>query len=904
MIFFIPLEVAAVPIVDPAAVSLYSANIQATLNKSYPAIEQNLVDNINQALDENAILYDRYGIKATIVDWDKPLISNLNTAPGIGAASDGGLIFRIPATGGYSAKISNVKVKVSFYWWSYYTRFDISLSNIHMQFGFRMSATDSGKINIDNTSAPKISVASLLHGSLTGIAVVDKAIINLVDNRIATYLNNSNYALFPSIFALLQNGSEYADIDLNTQLAELETDTLMPIGGVVSGGGYPITANSQNLEATVINIDQKILDSNMGKHHDNDCDCDLPNGIVYEVYSDVDSDTSWQQAFAPGGSGSAGNHSAPVTTDDAAIWTGTYLAAAAFRYHALRNQAFKNQASLELVDTVLSGIEKLFQVYDNSGRLARFAVANNSNINCALPFHDYAVYCDILNKYKNDPTLVHKVIDGVDWIGEQNGGITRDQYTGILFGLNTAYDLVDDPLNQYNIKGRARDLIVNAVNYLVSNNWVITEGRAPGQPLTWATTPHQVIAYLTIANHVTQNDADGAKFQAELNHAYQLLKMTWLSSGMAALDPINHYYKHNLFNSIMYSYLSIDHDFYRRDKMLQGVRISNFYIGHHSNAYFNLVRASYDNKNRAEYLQQALEILKLRLQGGHRRTIPSDALVAERNSIIYQDWNNPIDNSVLHLSSTPVHPALREYGEFVWQRSPYVAVPDNASSEFNKEQIGVDISLVYWMLRSEGYAADPLLDDDLDGIANGLDNCVLVVNVDQADNDNDGQGDACDNDDDNDGLTDVEEASLASSPINADSDNDQLPDSCEIRYGLNPTQADSDGNGIPDAIDDLDGDQLPNYWECQYGFSLSDPADANMDSDSDGLTNYSEFIYGTSPLNPDSDGDGMNDATEIFLASDPLASNSHSKIQAPYPSTKLPPFRSADNPRHNASFMG
>ena len=45
-------------------------------------------------------------------------------------------------------------------------------------------------------------------------------------------------------------------------------------------------------------------------------------------------------------------------------------------------------------------------------------------------------------------------------------------------------------------------------------------------------------------------------------------------------------------------------------------------------------------------------------------------------------------------------------------------------------------------------------DLDGDGIANSSDNCLAVANTDQADNDNDGAGDACDDDDDNDGITD------------------------------------------------------------------------------------------------------------------------------------------------------
>jgi hypothetical protein len=54
---------------------------------------------------------------------------------------------------------------------------------------------------------------------------------------------------------------------------------------------------------------------------------------------------------------------------------------------------------------------------------------------------------------------------------------------------------------------------------------------------------------------------------------------------------------------------------------------------------------------------------------------------------------------------------------------------------------------------SEGDACDP--DDDNDTIPDGSDNCMTVGNADQANADGDGQGDACDENDDGDGVLDV-----------------------------------------------------------------------------------------------------------------------------------------------------
>ncbi len=79
---------------------------------------------------------------------------------------------------------------------------------------------------------------------------------------------------------------------------------------------------------------------------------------------------------------------------------------------------------------------------------------------------------------------------------------------------------------------------------------------------------------------------------------------------------------------------------------------------------------------------------------------------------------------------------------------------------------------------------------------------------------------------------------------------------------------DGNANGTPVTgqlfsftIADTDGDGLPDAWEIQY-FGGPTAADANADSDNDGLTNLQEFIRGTNPINPDTDGDGLLDGVE------------------------------------------
>ena len=91
-----------------------------------------------------------------------------------------------------------------------------------------------------------------------------------------------------------------------------------------------------------------------------------------------------------------------------------------------------------------------------------------------------------------------------------------------------------------------------------------------------------------------------------------------------------------------------------------------------------------------------------------------------------------------------------------------------------------------------------------------------------------------------------------------DRDGDGLPDAYETRNGLNP-------NDPGDANTDLDGDGLTQLQEYNLGTS---PRVA--DTDGDGVDDGAEVARGTQPLRPDTDGDGLLDGEELRLGTDPL----------------------------------
>lgn len=114
------------------------------------------------------------------------------------------------------------------------------------------------------------------------------------------------------------------------------------------------------------------------------------------------------------------------------------------------------------------------------------------------------------------------------------------------------------------------------------------------------------------------------------------------------------------------------------------------------------------------------------------------------------------------------------------------------------------------------------------------------------------------------------DSALSESPSSLDSDGDGLPDAWESANGLNPYNQDSNGNGIKDGDEDADTDGLSNYYEYLAGTDPRNPEttpgvpDASADADSDGLSNRQEQDRHSDPRMNDTDDDGISDGQEIL----------------------------------------
>ncbi|XP_031564283.1 uncharacterized protein LOC116299704 isoform X2 [Actinia tenebrosa] len=143
------------------------------------------------------------------------------------------------------------------------------------------------------------------------------------------------------------------------------------------------------------------------------------------------------------------------------------------------------------------------------------------------------------------------------------------------------------------------------------------------------------------------------------------------------------------------------------------------------------------------------------------------------------------------------------------------------------------------------------------------DNCPVVPNTGQEDNDSDTDGDSCDDDDDNDLIPDKQdncqfEANLGQEDLEGDG----VGDACDnCRNVTNPDQKDTDGDGIGDACDtDSDGDGiLDKDDKCKY---LNGSGD-QVDTDGDGIGNLCDNCPNVPNTNQlDSNQNGYGDACD------------------------------------------
>src|SRR5437870_11087605 len=202
---------------------------------------------------------------------------------------------------------------------------------------------------------------------------------------------------------------------------------------------------------------------------------------------------------------------------DSAIWTGFYLAAEAFRY-----QVTRSSDALANAWKALEGIHSLLDV-TGSDVLARCLIPVNSPYAAAIQQEEAGngIY---YNTLRGQPYF---------WIGNTS----RDQYSGVVFGLSAAYDMIDDPTAHRLIQ---QDLM-RILNYLLGHNWnvVMPDGRVS---TTFAFRPDQQLNFLQAGRKVNP---------LRFTFVYAIYRTVYAALAAVpvfvdSLDDHSHYFKFNL----------------------------------------------------------------------------------------------------------------------------------------------------------------------------------------------------------------------------------------------------------------------------------------------------------------------------------------------------------------------
>jgi len=343
---------------------------------------------------------------------------------------------------------------------------------------------------------------------------------------------------------------------------------------------------------------------------------------------------------------------------DSAIWTGHYLAAEAFRYQTTRSaEAFQNAWA------ALRGIRSLLDV-TGSDVLARCLIPSDSPYAAAIQQEEgrHGIY---------DSTLGGR---SYLWIGETS----RDQYSGVMFGLSAAYDLLDDPA----VRDFIRTDVTRILNYLLSRGWNVTMPNG-SISTTFLLRPDQELSFLQIGRHINPERFSSTYVAYRSAFASSII----LPIAYDNIDDHSHYFKFNLNYINLYDLIRLEEDStpYRQiyidayDSLRQRTQ-------RHGNAHFNMLDRALRGPDNARDAETGA-LLDLWLKRPDR-----DQWVDLRGR------RYPTCRGDRTCRPTPVN--RRVNTDFLWQRSPFLS---HGGGTGLVETAAIDYILPYWMKRSFGF---------------------------------------------------------------------------------------------------------------------------------------------------------------------------------------------------------
>lgn len=344
---------------------------------------------------------------------------------------------------------------------------------------------------------------------------------------------------------------------------------------------------------------------------------------------------------------------------DAALWTGVYVAAEAYRYRVT-----KSPEALANVVKGLKAIRKLERV-TGTGVLSRCRLS--------VAWEDIEDRRAVITEEAGHG-IYRSTLKGTEqyWIGNTS----RDQYVGVFFGLGVAYELIDENADP-KVRTLARKIATELLDSLIANHWLV---RMPNGDVstTFVGRPDQQLALLQVGRLVHPSKYAFA-YETMRNESADAVPVV---IGVECLNDHDSYFKFNLAYLSMYSLLHYEEagspalGSYRfAYNLLRGTTVL------HGNAHFNAIDRALEGPD-ASRDAETRRLLDEWLERPRR-----DEWVDLRNEV-------PMCGEDRACFPIPVKDRVRT--DFLWQRSPFLAYGGGAGTIASP---GVDYILPYWMGR-------------------------------------------------------------------------------------------------------------------------------------------------------------------------------------------------------------
>jgi hypothetical protein len=334
---------------------------------------------------------------------------------------------------------------------------------------------------------------------------------------------------------------------------------------------------------------------------------------------------------------------------DSALWTGHYLASEAFRYATT-----KDPGAVANARTAVTGIQSLVDV-TGTDVLARCIVPANS------PFEP-----GIASEEAANGIYTNAALNSI-WVGNTS----RDEYSGVMFGLGAAYDLIDDTTLRTSIAS----LVTRLIDFLNNHAWtiVLPDGTIS---TTFIGRADQMLSFLAVANHVNPSH-----FQTTFQVQSLLLLAAVSAPILVDTASLDSYFKFNLDYINLYNLIRLDNQSAYRD----AYAILRNDTASHQNAFFNMIDRALNSADTTRD-GETLFLLGQWLQRPRRDPYVDDSTLV------------PVCNG---QACSPIPVPLRVPTDFLWQRSPF-QLSGGGSNII--EGAGIDYILPYWMARYYGIA--------------------------------------------------------------------------------------------------------------------------------------------------------------------------------------------------------